>query len=368
MPITIINDLLSNFNPAYNDSYIEFTTDLTGVTPMATITLSTGEVFKIQGYSHKYFFNFKNIITSKINQNNFKDLLIPNLYTSSIYDDNTLTYTLTFTIAIDTLSLTKSYKFTKNVEQLIGYNDKINSSNSIKILLPSRNNIDYYLPYFEGFPLDFAINGLINTDTFFIKNQSTFNQSDTITVTTDKAKRIYVSDGANNEFLTNVIGLSSTINKCEIYTNGLFKANLQIKRNESRCGVYLKWFNSAGAYSYWLFEQVSNNITTSTIDEISSVDNNLQFLIGDSQITGKKGERKLNITTNFKQYEQDYISDILTSPFVQMYIYNEPFRQMTPYSFINVKVSDGSMKFQSKNSNYKMSIVLELPNITTQTL
>lgn len=372
MSITITNDLLTTNNPAYNDSIVEFQTSLTGTTTSARITInSTGDYFTVYGINHKYFFNFKNIVSSLINQNNFKDSIIPNLYTATVYDDTSLSLSLPVTFSINSFSgetLSKTYKFTKNVEQLIGYNQKANAANTVKILLPSKNNVDYYLPYFEGYPIDFSIYGLTTGSTFYLKNTSTYNQSDTTISTNDNVKRIFLSDGGNNENLSNAIGLSTTVNKVELYVNGSFKSNLLIKRNESRCGTYLKWFNDAGSYSYWLFDEISETLKTDTIDELNTGFNNLQNLNSTSQITGKNAENTKALTTKFSEIERSYIQSILSSPKVEMYVSNEPFIQMNQYSFIGVSVNDGSTIFNKKHNNYKMNITITLPAINTQTL
>ncbi|MBC5836781.1 hypothetical protein [Flavobacterium muglaense] len=366
--ITITNDLLP-INPAYNDSIIEFEIDEVGTYPSAYIVIdSTDDIFAIYGINNKYFFNFKSIVTSLINKNNFKDSIIPQLYSSSIYDDESLSLILPITIYISGAFISKTYKFKKNVEQLIGYNDKINSSNTINILLPTQNNVDYYLPYFEGYPIDFAIFGLTTGDTYYLKNTSTYNISAPATSSNDKVKRLFLSDGANNEFLTNLIGLSTTVNKCELWVNETFKSNLLIKRNESKCGVYLKWFNDAGSYSYWLFDEISESIKTDTISELSTGFNNLQHLTSTSQITGKKADNAKVLTTKFNEFERSYIQSILSSPFVEMYIYNEPFRQMNQYSFIGVAVNESNTVFNKKNNQYKMNVTITLPQINTQTL
>jgi hypothetical protein len=47
----------------------------------------------------------------------------------------------------------------------------------------------------------------------------------------------------------------------EVWVNGAFKANINIKRMESNCGIYLKWFNANGGYSYWLFDKFYSDTT-----------------------------------------------------------------------------------------------------------
>jgi hypothetical protein len=58
---------------------------------------------------------------------------------------------------------------------------------------------------------------------------------------------------------------------------------------ESNCGIYLKWFNANGGYSYWLFDKFySDTTSTKTIDEIVGKYDNLKNVNSFSTITGKK--------------------------------------------------------------------------------
>jgi hypothetical protein len=369
--IRITNDLLP-INPAYNDSIIEFETTATGTTSANISINSTGDYFTVYGINNKYFFNFRNIASTLINQNNFKDTIIPSLLISNIYDDETLSLSLPITISINNFSsetISKTYSFTKNVEQLIGYSNKINSSNNIKLLLPTLNNIDYHLTYFEGYPNDFSIYGLTSGDTFNFKNNSTYNSSSVYTSSTSLPKRIFLSDGGNNELTTSFIGLSSTINKIELYVNDNFKSNIKIKRIDSKCGIYLKWFNDSGSYSYWLFDNVlTETLTTTTIDEINGTSDNLQNVSSTSQITGKKANKTLRLSTSFNDFDKEYLTSILTSPSVEMYIYSEPFQQSHKNSFVGILINDGSTSFNNKTGNHRMNITIKLPSINTQTL
>jgi hypothetical protein len=72
----------------------------------------------------------------------------------------------------------------------------------------------------------------------------------------------FFSDGGYNETTSNLLSLSTTSNLIEVWVNGAFKANIN-KRMESNCGIYLKWFNANGGYSYWLFDKFYSD-TTST--------------------------------------------------------------------------------------------------------
>jgi hypothetical protein len=76
--------------------------------------------------------------------------------------------------------------------------------------------------------MEFAIYGLTSTNTYYFKNKTTVNQSSTFT-TNSNVKRIFFSDGGYNETTSNLLSLSTTSNLIEVWVNGAFKANINIK-------------------------------------------------------------------------------------------------------------------------------------------
>ncbi|TRX34960.1 hypothetical protein FNW52_12525 [Flavobacterium sp. ZT3R18] len=368
----IFNKTPLNLNPAYNNSIIEYHCNTLTDVRYSEIIINS-KIFKVYPINGVFTFNFKDIVKVLINQNNFNDTLIPDLTTSFIYDDTTLSYNLTALIKIydasSMVQVTKNYSFIKSVEQLPNYIQKIESTNPVRVLLPTLNNIDYYAPYFEGYPFDIAIYGLNIGYNYQFKNTSTVNQSSMFTSTSTEVKRIYFSDGETNEFNTELINLSTTLNNLELWVNGSFSSNINIKRYESKSGVYLKWFNASGGWSYWLFDEIfENTLSTKTIDEINGFTDNLQNITSTSNITGKNGFETLKLNARFNEQEKEYVKSILLSPKVEMYVHTTPFNQFVKGKFIGVKISDGSIPFNNKYSNYKMNITITLPEIYTQTL
>lgn len=371
MAIQFTKDLLT-INPAYNDSIIEFSSSTLTNVDYAEITINTN-IFKVYPIAGNFTFNFKEIAKVLINQNNFSDTIIPDLSIKYVVDDASLSLTLSPIIKIynSTASdqIIKEYKFLKNVEQLINYKSKSEIDKDVRILLPTINHTDYYLPYFEGYPLDFSIYGLASGNTVKFKNITTINETDSVTILTDDVKRIFLSDGGLNETTSNILGLSTTTNNVEMWVNDSFKANIKIKRNDSKCGVYLKWFNANGGWSYWLFDEIfTDNLNVKTIDEVNGSYDNPQNITSTSNITGKLGNRNYKITTRFSEIEKEYLTSLLLSPRVEMYVHHTPFNQTDTAKFIGVKVNDGSSTFNNKYSNYKFETTITLPDLFTQTL
>lgn len=358
-------------NPAYNDSIIEYSSTLTDVT-YSNIYIGSN-VFKTYPVGGKFTFNFKPIVSVLINQNQFKDSIIPDFTTAYVYEDNTLNYNLQPIIRVYNNSTydetIPSWEFIKSVEQLLGYREKSEVEKTIRVLLPTQNKTDYFLPYFEGYPCDFGIYGIPEGATYQFKNVSTISESPVFTGATFGVKRVYLSDGGQNEYASNFLGLSTTDNLVELWVNGSFNSNITIKRNNSRCGVYLKWFNNSGSYSYWLFDPVySDTIQTKTLDDLNGEWDNLQNVSATSRIAGKSATRSLKVSTRYSIKEKEYLTSILTSPMVEMYVSDRPFNKTDVNKFIGVTINDGSTPSTNKSINNKMDLTITLPAIYTQTI
>lgn len=361
---------LLNINPAYNDSIIRYKSTISGMTKSEIVI--SGSTFTVYPFNELFSFNFKDIAKVAINKNGFKDSILPDLSTDFIYSDSTLQTSLSGTITtlntftVDTINF--NYLFTKSVEQLPFYNQKLLATNDVIVLLPSDNNFDYSVTYFEGYPFDFSIRGINNGDTFHFKNSNSGIISNTFTATTSDVKRVFLSDGANNEMFSNFLPLSSNVNAVELWVNGAIKANINIKRVESQCGIYLKWFNQNGGYSYWLFDKFYKEvIKTKDLTDIQGKWDNLQKLTSTSESLGKTATKTLQLTTKYNTAEKDYLLDLAKSPKTEMYLHKSPFFKQNEFNFIGVKVSDEGFTIDSKMTNNKLKISLELPAINTIT-
>lgn len=374
MSIQITKNILP-VNPAYNDSIITYKSNsFTGATKSDVII--NGKSFTVYPINDEFTYNFFDYVKVNINLNNFDDTIIPT--SESVIDDTTLSLSIQPTLKIypsstgittgDTLVV--NYDFTKNVEQLIGYKQKVDNDNStVKVLLPTHNYVDYNLTYFEGYPSDFGIYGLTSGDTFYLKNTSTVNQSSVYTATTSEVKRIYLSVGSGDTTISDELVLSNTINKCELWVNDDFVCNINIRKVDSKCGVMLKWFNHSGSYSYWLFDHIYQTaIQGKKLDEIAGRYDNLYNITATNNITGKDGNQTMKLTSKFTDFDKQTICSIITSPKVELYIHNEPFNLFTEGSFVGVILNDGSLPISNKTSNNKLDVTITLPDLLTPKL
>lgn len=367
--INFTTDLLP-INPAYNDSIIRYQSTITGMTK-SNITIS-GNTFSVYPFDNTFSFNLKEIAKTWINPNGFEDTILPDLNTNFIYNDNSLTVTIP--VQIQTMNnvtgdtIAKNYKFSKSVVQLKNYSRKLAFNNDVKLLLPTENNFDYSMTYFEGYPADFGVLGVKVGDTFYFRNTNTGLNSNTFSATTTSVKRIFLSDGATDSTINDIILMSSNVNHLELYVNGVLKANLKLKKVESKCGVYLKWFSSFGCYSYWLFESVfKDSIKTKDLGEFSDKWDNLQNKTSTTISLGKSAAQSYQLNTNYDNIEKEYLIDILKSPSVQIYTHQTPFNQFTQYDFLGVNISDLTATIDNKTRMNKLKISVEQPDVNTIT-
>lgn len=375
MAVVITKDLLS-INPAYNDSIIQYASDtLTGNTRSEIVV--NGTTFNVVQLNGVFTFNFKEIVKSIINTNRFEDTVIPNLTSGYLYSDSNIRKSINITIRIigsTTEVLNKSYVFLRSVEQLPDYKSLSAIAPSTRVLLPTANYVDYYCKFHEGYPFDIAIQ-FPNFASYYFKNTTTGYQTSSYNNLSTATRRIFFSDGANTTTETEALVMSSTLNKLELWTtptlggSPTFRANIYVMKEESDCGVYLKWLNRFGSYSYWKFDSVYKSaITSKTVDDFAGRYDNLQNVTATSYFIGKTATNTLQVSTQYTAQDATYLQDLNTSPAVWMYTAREPFHQIQEGDFFGVKINDFAFEnINTKTNKGKCNVTITMPDFFTQT-
>ncbi|OAB78788.1 hypothetical protein [Cochleicola gelatinilyticus] len=381
--------------PAYNNSYIEFTSSLVGdnkavinVVDVGILSIYNSNSFTIYpNVSGKYLFNLKDIIKAKFNKYGFDDLYSETPTADAMdgfgesIEGTYLQQLISITVSNDsqTDTINKTYYFFKGVKQFSELSDEITFSpetqiinSNPEILNISENNIDFSLTYFEGFPFAFDIKRVLQNNEIVIKNLNTGVIADTLEANSNNAFRIYVDTGTINWNTTEFLPLTDTLNRLEIYkldglNNTSNKTNLNLKKYPSKCGVYLKWFNNQGGYSYWLFDEFTK-YSLSAKDLKSVASNNFrnvnEGLVAPTKLIGKKGSESVRLKSRVDANEDKLIQSLFTSPSVQMYSSSQPY---VNGKWINVEVSN-----KYENSNKKLTnnveVTIDLPDLITPTL
>lgn len=367
MAITISKEPQGALLNAYNNSVLEFSSD-TGTSARALIEIS-GYVFEVTPNKGLFYFNMREVIILLINQNAFADdmeVVVDNqylLYDSSLYLEQLVKITVIKSNgASETLS--KTYKYLKSVVQL--YRTKYNESDLVKVLLPyaeGRNNATY----FEGLPFDVSI--FSNAD----RNVTLLNRRTTQSMVLNLVKgvnRLYLSNGENdNDGFEKILPLYIGHNDLEIQIDANNKILLPIKKAAVDCGIYLKWFNQQGSWSYWRFDKYyRENVGSKKLDELNSDFNNIGESRSPTISTGKETARELSLDTGLMDLNERILVDgIFQSP--KVYIYsNEQLQPFNKYDWKDVDIANGSQTvFYSKNHLHGFKITVNLPKQYNQT-
>jgi hypothetical protein len=368
MAITITKEP-SGIYPAYNDSFIEFSSDLAN-NNKAEITvyplLTFPKVFTIYPDANgKYLFNLKEAVKVIFNAPGFKDAnfdtsvywkSISGLYLSQDIDIEVFS-------DIDSESTSETYEFFKAVKQV----GEPLPDNPFQLLSFTEDGWNHYLTYFEGFPFHWDIQRIATGKDMTVKSLNTGNETAAMETTlTDSFRMIVDKSNGDNWTSDNVLPLITGLNRLEIYEDAVFKSNVFLTKRKKCSGVYLKWFNASGGFSHFLFDRYFNDRTRAkNIDMISNTEfNNIGSSTGNFKSTGKEAERSLTLKTKYDSNEYNILKDILISPLVQ--IYTSRFANVEG-TFIDVNI-DGSLNFSNKKGLNTAVFSVDMPDVITAKL
>lgn len=370
MAISIINEP-NIIYPAYNDSYIEFTSSLTGTTK-AVIQLEPSATFPkpfeiYPNLNGRFLFNLKEPVKSRFNTNGFEDIyyIYPTGWSKNI-ENTYLTQTINITdYGVETTgtTLNRTYEFYKSVKQV---GEPVHN-NPNQILNNSINGIDYNISYYEGYPFSFELQRVGDGDAIKVYNRNTSIFSNNLISDSNSTFRIYIDKVTTNWTTSNFLPLQDDLNKLEIYNTGVLTTNLNLKKVPAKCGVFLKWFNDNGGYSYFLFDEFYNsNTSNKTIDEVTRNDfNNVNNgLKSPNKIIGKQANESLTVKATVDKNEVEHLRSLFTSPSVQLYTSQSPFIEG---EFIDVTIS-GSHNYFTKKALNEVKIKINLPEQITLSL
>lgn len=365
MAITIIQEPSAQY-PAYNDCWIKFSSDI-AVSSYAEIEVSTSSLFAnpfiIYPNSNGVFtFNLKHIITAIYNVDGFADINgFDTPWGASIVRNHTVhNFNLKVIDSVNVTEdlVTKAYTFFRSVNQLLETIFTVD----YHLLIPFESSTFPYLPYFYGFPYFFDIY-YAESGNVTLNNVTTTSVYQVGTATEEDSFRIYL-DRSNNQNLSDLslLDIKEGENRL-IVTDGTQYVEPTLDRKNKCKGVYLKWANFHGGYSFWLFDRFyTERFKQESIGEVFS--NNTSFVdenTGDYISLGKEGEREIVVKASLSEREFRYVKDIIFSPHVEMYTSEEA--NVLGY-FINVNVK-GDISRAIKKHNNKIQLTIQLPEIKT---
>lgn len=327
----------------------------------------------------QFYFNFKPYVSALINTRNFDDTTEPNIQadvpSSYVYNFSNGTFTqrnITFKIQYDndtTESVSYVLSWIAGVQQPNNYyNFRLGD---LLLLSPFKKDSanSYYLKYWQGYPFDIPF--YTPNSTIEIVNETNLLSAEFSI--TGYGDRLIVSDGRTNVTLEDVLPLSEGFNQLRFIKNtlpGQYDKYVTLEKIPYQCGVYLKWFNAMGGYSYWLFENTySIDRSTKHIGEIDRDNNNLEDTFARVATLGKESQDTIRVIAELiNEDERGILEGILDSPKVYMFT-GKPYSQNGHRNWIEVSLKTSSARLKNPRQPLtNFTFDLELPERYTQTL
>jgi hypothetical protein len=367
------NDVLRfKSDNAFPSSYAEVTFEgVQGVTADVTIRLYPAP-------DGSFFINLKYYVSSLINTRNFDDNLNTELPDTFLYDYTTGSY-LQKTVRVDVyirgqfqmLVETTSFvlDWIAGVEQLGSYvelpKDKIH-------LLSPLNKLDalnYHVKYWQGYPFDLSFYNPFDALRFLNTTNIMLAYFDSPSI----VSRLFFSDGRTDETLEDILPLVEGYNVIRFYGGvhvGPADKTVLLEKLPYTCGIYLKWLNKYGGYSYWLFENTySIDRSSKQIGELSRDFDNIENTTGRAIQIGKESQDTYRIVAELiNENDRLIVEGIIDSPKIYMFT-GQPFARAFYNDWIQVNLKSNSIRI--KNSKQKLTnftFDIELPERFTQTL
>lgn len=376
MAIIFTKDLNNKrINLTYNNNIVRFYTDNGLSNPVkATITIGLNTVTLYPSPNGDFYFNFKELVSTILNVNNFADDLSVDLATSFVYDWTdkiSLTEDVIFELF---LSNNTTETATKNITWLSGYvnlrNWKTNypSENLLidKIDLLQLKNEDsyfnYHLNYWYGYPFDLTIYG--NEATASLTN---ITNGLNMSIDFNKISRLIFSDGRTDVSIEDELPLQTGFNDLQFGSD----FNIRLNKIINFCpdGVYVKWINSLGGWNYWLFSKGQDSKKTKDKGELFNDWNNLEDTTSPYISLGKNSENYIKLyQQGLSANDKIILEDFMDS--TKVYLFNGvPFSKNDFNNWIEIKISDGDFIVENYRSKlYKFNFTLQLPPNVTRSI
>lgn len=366
---------------AYNNNLLEFYSNFPAQAVSATVVVNGHSFTLFPDPQGRFRANLKNYVPVLINNNNFADGIPQHdeqfiAQTANGTPGTFLQVTVAITVSsggllpiVENTSLT--LPFLKGVMQAGNYkNNQMNgqTGRTLYVLAPTPNNMQpCHAVLFSGYPLDISVLSTEAVAAIALLNTTT--QSEYIAEQPQNAfvHRLYISNGY--EGIDAQLGISFGENDIIIGT-GENSFTLKLKKTEERCGVYLKWLNPMGGWSYWLFDPVySMERSVVQTEPLENDFHDLRETVSPYISTGYESSELLNIAARNINSEEKYLLDTLAeSP--KIYLFkgerNQPFSR-TDWLEVSLKAATYKTQ-QNKRDVYNYSFGLQFPKRNTMTL
>jgi hypothetical protein len=368
---TIPNDKLCL---AYNNNILDFTTNNVLDVINCQVTINGTSIVLYPHPNKRFYLNLKQYITTFLNVDNFTDdLLISDITITPTYDwtdkvflDTDIDIQINF-VDLSNETATISSKWLSGYLQLNTREDL--QSDDVIVLLPQNlSTRTMLLKYWEEYPLDLSIyNGKYLLGFIeMLTSQGNYAFGDNFLGT-----RFIFSDGLNKPILNIINSFNLVFENIQLKNNDITRATIKLQTITPKCdnGFYIKWINSLGGYSYWLFENWESNQQTKDLGEINNDYNNLEDTLSETIQIGKTSQNRVNVTTDvINEDEQLLLSDLFDSPKIYWFIGTpnavNNFNDWTEISLVTSSIP----KEKTKRSLNNFTLTFELPINDTRTI
>ena len=371
---------------AYNNNVIVFSSDDETKTPTFCDITINGTAFNTTIYpnpNNEFYYNFKEVFPSVVNSNSFQDLtdvrFDPSDVATYVYSEDESTYrelNISFSVTYQDSSVEnlnrqvnilrasldlETFKRYQIPNQLI--------DNTVLTTYAENGFVGFprvgYAKYFEGYPFDFTflspssvtINNLTNLDSITLENLT-------------NVTRLGISDGRTDTTIDLFFLITDGVNILQFGDDSpSYKLKL-VKENQCNEGVYLKWLNTLGGWSYWLFNKnYRKDLQVSNLGSINNDFNNLDQTTSPMLSLGKESNNTVRcLTDNIGKEDSDLLTTLFESPKVYLFT-GTPFSKNTYQDWIEVEVSNRNViTKQYKNNLNSFEVVLKLPQKNTMKL
>ena len=360
---------------AYNNNVIEFYSD-SGIAPLKA-SIQIGILPPVIIYPQpngKFFYNFKTLISSILNTDNFKDDTLPDFGTAFDYDWTKVFNADGILITIQ-LSDSSTESITLSPKWLAGYFQDFTKWDAHYVdgarLLHNQVNNVTYLKAWNGYPIDLPFYKPTGGDLAVVNNGTL-----TTVPFAYEIGRLFLSDGTtdwSNPVQTTPFKINIGLN--DIVINDVIFLKLDV---ENPCydtdyltgspKVYIKWLNNFGGWSYWLFDKADIVRNFKDLGELDNDFSNREDTISKTLQIGKTSTDRMNITTDtIDRKYQCLLESLLESESVFLYR-GTPF---SPYNFnqwLEVSVNTTSVAVQkAKRLQNRFDLTIELPQRENRT-
>jgi hypothetical protein len=360
---------------AFNNNVIRFGTD-SGLIPVdALISIGSFNAKIFPTPDNTFYYNLKDVAKSLVNTKNFADttdlatdFTAPSDLTKAVQGivfSGNLTIALTLSNGTQETA-TRSLRVLAGVEQLESYKQGQIFRGEKTVLLPlfPKTSDRFYARYFEGYPFDVSF-----MDTF-AGNFELLNETNLLGEAFDSkgiVTRLVFSDGRSDESINDVLPISLGRNVLRWADQDI---RLIIDKVDVCEGVYLKWLNPYGGWSYWLFPKFSQrNLNTRKIGELENDFDNLTDTQSPQISLGREGVERISLDSDLLTPEKfNLLSTIYTAPKIYLFT-GEAFSQASVYDWIEVSITNTQHRTRNwKGQPINVTLDIELPKRYTQTL